>query len=584
MVSRRLLPVEVVPMALFLFLLLGVPVIVLALYSVWRAEFFEVVPVFTLANYQRLLAEPLFLQLIGRSIGIGLIVAGVTIPVAFVLAYAINFAFARYARLLLVLVMVSMLSSYLVRIYAWKTILGPEGVINQLLMGLKVIAAPLGFLLYGDFALVITLTHILVPFAVLPIFASLQEVDHAYLDAARDLGSSPPRAFFTVVLPICMPGITSAFLFSFILAAADYITPQLVGGSSGMLVGRVIADQFGMAGNAPFGAVLSLTLIGSYALVILALVLLRRPLAQLYWRAAGRPKDRHAAAVPRKLFRSTALGRLPWLKVGALSVLLFLYLPLFILVLFSFNASPTGVFPIEALSLRWYADLVQSTGFLRALQASILVALIVVAGALCLGVPASFALSRTRFYLRPLVLALVVGPIAVPGIVIGISLLASIDLLGAHGGYPAASVAHILFTLPFVVLVLRARLAAFDWHLEDAARDLGSNRRRTFRTVTLPLIAPAMLGAGILVAALSLDEFIITNFVIGAKTTLPVYIWGQMRTGITPSVNAVASFILIASTVLLGIAAWAMGRRSEFSSLITGAQSESATAAKEASA
>lgn len=114
-------------------------------------------------------------------------------------------------------------------------------------------------------------------------------------------------------------------------------------------------------------------------------------------------------------------------------------------------------------------------------------------------------------------------------------------------------------------MVMRARLSTFDWELEEAGCDLGSRPGKVFRTVTLPLIAPAMLGAGILVAALSLDEFIITNFVIGANATLPVYIWGQMRTGITPSVNAVATVILLTSLALLLLAVWVMGTRSAMS-------------------
>ncbi|MBY6120390.1 ABC transporter permease subunit [Mameliella alba] len=560
--SHSILPVGIWPFALFLTALLGVPLIILALSSFWWSEFFVISRDLTLGNYTRLLEESVFLKLVGRSIGIGLLVSAITVPVAFVMAYAIRFYFRRHSNLLLVLVMVSMLSSYLVRIYAWKSILGVNGVVNQLLLSIGAIDAPLGFLLYGDFAVVITLVHILLPFSVLPIYASLQDVDDSLIEAARDLGSTSARSVFQVALPMARPGLVAAFLFSLILASADYVTPQLVGGRNGIMVGRAIADQFGMAGNPPFGAALSLVLILGFAIVIGISVLVATLTGPLYWRvislgqgrrrARGKAGDRSL----RRVFRGLTV-----------LALVFLFFPLVIVVLFSFNASPSGIFPIESFSLRWYRELFASPAFLKAAKSSLVVAALSVSLTLVLGVPAAFVLARRDFLAKPLMLALTLGPIATPGIVIGTSLLASLGMVGMHGGLFPTVLAHVLFTLPFVVMVTRARLASFDWELEDAGRDLGLRPVKIFFKVTLPIIAPAMIGAGILVAALSIDEFIITNFVIGANTTLPVYIWGQMRTGITPSVNAVATVILFASIALMAIAAWVSGTRTAVSGL-----------------
>ncbi len=554
---QRVLPATTWPTVGYLTVFLVLPVGVLAVYSFWIAEFFEIRPDFTLKNYLRVFGEGIYLQLVLRSIGIGLIVAAVSVPVSFLLAYAITFRLARFGSYLLILVMVSMLSSYLVRIYAWKTILGPNGVINQALGALGVIDQPLAFLLYGDFAIIVTLTHILVPYATLPIYAALQNIDRAMIEASRDLGAPPLRTFARVTLPLAMPGVSAAFLFTFILAAADYVTPQLVGGSSGMLVGRVIADQFGLAGNPPFGAALSIVLMAGYAVVIATLWLAgwtRRRLRVRGTRAARPAGSRSGPGVPRWL------RRVPWMGFAAAAILAFLYLPLVIVVIFSFNESTAGIFPIKGFSLRWYAELIASDAFMRALRSSLMVAVAAVAGSLLIAVPAAFVIARRRFALKPALLALVIGPIAVPGVVVGISLLAALTSAGFYGGLVPAGLAHVLFSIPFVVLVMRARLSEFDWQLEEAGRDLGSSPLRVLRTVTLPITAPAMIGAGILVAALSLDEFIITNFVIGANTTLPVYIWSQMRTGITPSVNAVASLILLGSFILLAASASVLWR------------------------
>ena len=148
-----------------------------------------------------------------------------------------------------------------------------------------------------------------------------------------------------------------------------------------------------------------------------------------------------------------------------------------------------------------------------------------------------------------------------PGVVIGVSLISAVAVAGAQPGPTVTTLAHILFTLPFVILVVRARLLDFDVQIEEAARDLGARPLTVLRTVTLPLIAPSLVGAGILVFALSIDEFIITNFVIGANATLPVMIWSQMRTGITPSVNAMSTVILLTTLGLIALAGLVLWRR-----------------------
>ena len=550
----RLLPAAAWPVALYLVVLLVAPVSVMALYSFWKASFFTISHDFTLDNYLRIVDQTLYLPLILRSLAIGVVVALICVPLSYLVAFAVTFRFRRGGRTILILVMLSMLSSYLVRIYAWKTILGPQGAINQLLMSVGLVDEPLAFLLYGDFALIVTLTHILVPYAVLPIYSAMQNIDRQTLEASRDLGATASGTFWRVLLPQSMPGVTTAFIFCFILAAADYVTPQLVGGKSGMMIGRVIADQYGMAGNPPFGAALSIGMMAGFALVLGLLALLRRPAARLFHHlllAGGRQRR---VGTRRRL-------NLRLVEGGTIALMVFLYAPLLIVLLFSFNAAPSGIFPIQGLTLRWYEELFASPVFGRALRTSLAIAAITVIGTLLIATPAAFALVRRPFALKPILLGLILGPIAVPGVVIGVSLISAVAVAGAQPGPTVTTLAHILFTLPFVILVVRARLLDFDVQIEEAARDLGARPLTVLRTVTLPLIAPSLVGAGILVFALSIDEFIITNFVIGANATLPVMIWSQMRTGITPSVNAMSTVILLTTLGLIALAGLVLWRR-----------------------
>ena len=203
------------------------------------------------------------------------------------------------------------------------------------------------------------------------------------------------------------------------------------------------------------------------------------------------------------------------------------------------------------MTLDWYAKLLGDAVFHDAIEASLIVAFSTVAITLAIGAPAAFAIVRRRFALRRTLFGMTVGPLVLPGIVIGVSLLSGLGVLGLRTGIGSVIVAHVLFCLPFLVLVLRARLLDFDRQVEEAGRDLGSSPARVLRTVTLPIMAPTLIGAAILVFGISLDEFVITNFVIGANATIPTMIWGMMRIGVTPTANALAALILTASLLLV---------------------------------
>jgi spermidine/putrescine transport system permease protein len=233
----------------------------------------------------------------------------------------------------------------------------------------------------------------------------------------------------------------------------------------------------------------------------------------------------------------------------------FLFAPIVLLVLFSFNANRYGTFPITAWTLKWYRQAVGDYQIHDALSTSLKVALEVTVISVVVGTAAAFPLVRSRLRFRDGVRVGLVLPIMIPGLLIGVSLLVLFTgTLHWQLSPQTAVIGQAVYTTPFVILLVAARLQAFDRSLERAASDLGANTFNRLRLVVLPLLLPAIVAGALFAFTLSLDEFIITYFLIGNRVTLPIFIYTQVKFGITPEVNALASMLLAASLALLGIA------------------------------
>lgn len=260
------------PATLYVGLLVAVPLLILVAYSLSTQTYVEIDRTATLANYREAFTDPLVRHLMIRSIWIAGAVTFVTVALAYPIAYFIALH-ARKKTLWLLLITIPFWSSYLLRVFAWKLILGFNGVLNSALMALGLIDEPLTFLLYNEFAVVLTLAHAWAPFAILPIFVSIQKIDPALLEAATDLGNSAFESFCRVTLPLTIPGIIAACLIIFIPTVGDYVTPSLVGGSDGKMIANLIQVQFGAANNWPLGATLSLLAMLSVGFVAILFVL-----------------------------------------------------------------------------------------------------------------------------------------------------------------------------------------------------------------------------------------------------------------------------------------------------------------------
>ena len=209
------------------------------------------------------------------TLGIAFIIACITTLLAFAFAFAIRFRAGRFGDMLLFVTLIAIFGGYLVKIYAWKSILGRDGIINGLLLWTGVIDEPLSFLIYSPSAVVVTLTYFLLPFAVLPIYGSMRAIPDDLIEAARDLGATSFKASRDVVLPLCERGINVAFLLSFLISAGDYVTPRFVGGGASMM-GHFIETQFSFGFNWPMGSAMSFTLLATSLLVVVAFRVLLR--------------------------------------------------------------------------------------------------------------------------------------------------------------------------------------------------------------------------------------------------------------------------------------------------------------------
>lgn len=237
-------------------------------------------------------------------------------------------------------------------------------------------------------------------------------------------------------------------------------------------------------------------------------------------------------------------------------VLIYLFAPVVVTVLFSFTTSPRLSLPIEGLTLDWYHEAFSNPLFTTALQNTLWLALVTAVVAVGLGLPFAFGIARLKDRARGPLLTASLVPAAVPALVLGLALAVFFTTIHVQTGLLPAGIGHILVALPFVVLTLNARLETFDFTVLEAARDLGASPVRTFRDITFPLIRPSVLGAALLAMALSIDEFVVTWFTIGNQQSLPVLIWGLLRRGIDPTVNALATvvlFSLIGLVVLAGL-------------------------------
>ncbi|MGA8149460.1 MAG: ABC transporter permease [Terriglobales bacterium] len=262
MFSRAYRAAITIPPLLWVAVFLVVPYALLFCYSFWSVSSTQtIVHSWSLDNYRELFHVHVYLQTLFRSMWIAARVTVFSLLLGYPLAYYLSFHAGGRKDLFYQLVIIPLWVSYLVRAYAWKTILGSDGVLNTLLQYIHVTKHPLEFLLYSPFAVVLTLTHIYTPFAFLPIYAALEHIPRNLAEASHDLGASPLQTFWRVILPLSIPGVLAGATFAFVLSLGDFLAPLLLGGPSGIMISNIVVTLFGSSYDWPLGAAISLCML-----------------------------------------------------------------------------------------------------------------------------------------------------------------------------------------------------------------------------------------------------------------------------------------------------------------------------------
>src|SRR5262245_34671329 len=265
--SQKYRSVLLVAPSLLVFICLFIaPTLYFLLVSFWRFESYELIREFNLDNYREVVAD--YLALGVYTLAIATIISLLAVTLGFIYAYVARFRAGRFGSIMLFVALISLFGGYLMKVYAWRTILGTEGIINNALLALGIVSQPVTWLLYNPPSVVLTLTNFLFPFAMLPIYASMQSIQDSELESARDLGAPSSAILFDHVVPRSRTGITAGFALCFLISCGDWVTPVLVGGRMTML-GNLIAAQFGEFLNWPLGAAMSFSLLAAAFLVVL---------------------------------------------------------------------------------------------------------------------------------------------------------------------------------------------------------------------------------------------------------------------------------------------------------------------------
>ena len=261
MYSRAYRSLVSLPPLLWVGLFLLLPYALMLAHSFWMVRDGFIAHQWNLQNYRTLITNPVYGQVLLRSMRIAASVTLCSLLLGYPLAYYLSFHAGARREILYQLVIVPLWVSYLVRGYAWKTILGSDGVLNGFLQYLHLTKEPVGFLLYSPFAVILMLTHIYTPFVFLPIYAALEHIPRPVVEASQDLGASPFKTFLRVILPLSLPGLLAGATFAFVLSLGDFLAPLLVGGASGTMIANIVQSLFGAAYDWPLGAAISVCIL-----------------------------------------------------------------------------------------------------------------------------------------------------------------------------------------------------------------------------------------------------------------------------------------------------------------------------------
>ncbi|PUA19092.1 ABC transporter permease subunit [Glaciimonas sp. PCH181] len=537
---------------------------------------------FSYNAFSRLVHTPIYAQVLGHSVFLAAIAASVSVIAAFPVAVAITRASSGWQQLLWMGVLLTFWTSFLVKTIAWIVILGRSGLLNSTLISLGITNEPFE-LLYTSFSVIVGLVHVLLPLAVLTMLPVLQSMDKRLVPASATLGARPAVSFFVVYLPLCAPGVTAAWLSTFVSALGFFITPALLGSPRQTMIAQLIIQQVQEMMDWGLAAALSVVTL----IVTLVIYWIYDRLVGLsslageqmrsnntnpselgawiralkhgtYWKL-GQWTNRLFALIP--IRRNTGQDVRSGVRILSIIVLAVMILPVVLLIPESFTTSAFIDWPPRGFTLHWYQDLYNSPVWTGAFVRSLWVGTLAAVLASVIGIPAAFAFAQHRVPFRSLMLGLLLAPLILPRIIVALGLFYVLSRLGLVGSSIALAIGHAALALPYVVITVTATLKSYDRRLDAAASILGARTSTRLRMVTLPIIMPGVVSAFIFAFVTSFDDLTLSLFVSGGLfTTLPKQMWDDALLKVSPSLAAV-SVLLFAGVLFLMAATYLVRNR-----------------------
>lgn len=517
---------------------------------------------FSFARYYSIFTDELYHAVFMRTMRVAVVVTALSVFLGFPLAYFMTMISRRAAAITALFVLVPLFTAFLIRIYAWMTILGRGGVLNKSMMALGIIDAPIR-ILGTSTAVYIGMVHVLMPIAVLVMYSGMLRIDRTLITAAQVLGANRTKSFFRVYLPLCAPALVSASVLVFIFAMGFFIAPALLGSPSDTMITQLIVTQITSLLDLKVGYALSTSLLVVTVVVLLisnmfvpleqmwlqesSLSVRRRRLPKLLIRLAG---PLHVIQHTAEMMVDAVTARPLWLMPALLKVyvgvlLLFFVAPLLVVYILSFSSSPFLVFPPPGFSLQWYQKFFSSPEWWSALAMSLKLAVMTATLATAISAAAAFGLVRGQFGGKRMLFLFIISPLLIPGIVVALCAYVSMSDLRLVGTFTALVIGHLVGAVPTAIIILMAAVRGLDRNLENAAATLGATPATIIRKIILPLLAPALGSAWIMSFLHSFDELIVTMFLLGRqRETLPMKMWSDIHFQTDPVISAASSTII----------------------------------------
>ena len=528
-----------IPLLAWIILFVIVPGGFMITYSFMTYTFYDVELPWTLENYTNIVTGGAnYGKLFLKTALMATIITTATLLIASPFVYYIaRIVSRRIAIVLLLLTVLPLWMNSVVRNYAWFALVTNKGLMNKVLVGIGLSEEGIKLLYTYQLVLIVGVSLAL-PFAVLVLYATMTGISHEVEEASFDLGSARFDSFRKVILPLTASGYQTATLLIFMPTLAFFVTPQMLGGSKGVMVGMplmsIIKDALDFATGSAF-------IMPIIAMLIILVLLLRRGLniENLYRGGVGSQQARYAQR------------KAPGLGVYTVLIMLFTYIPMFALVFFSFASNPLAMFPAGSPTFLWYENLFDNVAMVNTLKRSLMIAFFVALIGVSLCAPAAYAVVRSRFPGRSAFLFVTLLPMLIPELILGMAILTLLVSFEVTLSIWTIVLGHITLALPYIFLTILAQQYGYDRYVEEASTDLGASPFRTFAKVVLPLMVPGLVAAVFLAITISFNDFVIAFILTGGESTLPLFIFGLSKSGVTPETNALGTLLIAAVVVLI---------------------------------